>query len=399
MTERRELLMNVLSNLIAFIVFFNIFAFIFTFAIGYMPWPYLFSIVPFFFLFFLRRKVEKMWLFLLVHLALLVPPFLVLHDATLFGITMASSALVIVYSIYRKGKDEWAMQGTSAIWVIVVLAATSILFATYMPYTEGISIFLNLSSLTALASIVLFVHIDNMRFSLGLMGEHQRKSAEVSPVSNILISIFLAVIVILGALSILFPSQTTFVFLLRLAGDIVLFPFRLLSAFISWLIGDSDVVEIPTLNLPVFEQGEMMLEDGIPMDDAQQTWFMTLTNILSIVIVVAIVIGIVGTLFYKLYKAFGKGKTMDEEQSVMTTDAISKLKFALGDIKELLPRFKLGSKHPVRKAYIKKINGHIKQGVMVQSHHTPDIIADKIRPKEDIDELTQRYEEVRYGRL
>jgi len=340
-----------------------------------------------------------MWVFIVIHIALLIPSFLVFDNMSLFSLVMAFSASSVLYSVIRKGKGEWSMQGMSAVWVIGVLVVLSLMYANFLPHVEEkIDVFLNISSLAVLAVVILFMHIDNMRFSLGLMGEGQKGAVAASPVSNILISIFLAIIVIFGALSVLFPSTSVILALARFVREILLLPLRLLAALLQWLAdGDVEISEI----IPMIgaQEGDMPLEDGIPMDDAQHSWFMTLVNFLSIFIGVAIVVVIAAVLLYKLYKAFDKKDDIYKMQKYTQNDNVDRLKFMFGDFKELLPRFKLGTKHPVRRAYIKKINSHIKQGLRVRPHYTPEIIADQIRPKENIDELTQRYEEVRYGRL
>jgi len=398
--ERRRVLMDLLSNLVAFLVFFNIFAFVFALSNGYGAWIYLLLAVPFFFMMFLRAKIKKMRYFLAIHFVMLAAPFATLHNIWLFIPFMCFAAAVTIYSLHRKGKGEWAMQGTSAVWVIAVFAGLSLLYAAYFPEMESAAaILLNISSLISLAAVVLYMHMDNMWFGLRLVGEHHKKSENISSVSNVLITVFLIIIVIFGGLSVLFPSQAAIMVLGRLLIDIILLPFEILGFIFRSISGEPEFIG----DLP-FEQwfvpGEAM---EIDFDEELQTSPIhaiigAIVGFLAVLGLVAIAVAILATLFYRLYKALGK-KSETDKMSLMPEDAVSKLKFVLGDFKELLPRFRLGTKHPVRREYIKKINSHIKQGLKIQPHYTPEIIADKIRPKEDIDELTQRYEEVRYGKI
>ena len=92
-------------------------------------------------------------------------------------------------------------------------------------------------------------------------------------------------------------------------------------------------------------------------------------------------------------------KSRGGDESGGTGDETDKMKFSIGDLASFLPRFRFNAKHkhPIRRAYIKKVNGHIKQGVVITSSHTPEKIAMRIKEREDISELTEIYEAVRYG--
>jgi len=399
MTERRGLLMDFLSNLVAFIVLFNTFAIAYAMATGRAAWIYLLLAMPFALLAVLRAKVKSMGRFIGIHILFLVPPFLVISNIWLFVIIMITTLFAVIYSMYRKANDEWYMQGSTAVWVIAVLAGFSLFYAYFFPELAGISILLNMSSLVSLAAVVLFIHLDNRQFSLGLVGSStNKKAAEMSPVSNILIAVFLIIIVIFAALSVLFPSETAVMVLGRLVFSILLLPFR----FIAFILGNiaGDVIQPDELPLEQWFIGDGVLEEnGDYWEEAGNfaAIFSIITGVLIVIAWVALAVMLLVALIYGLYKAFNK-KDEDGKQSLMPNDTMSRLKFVLGDFKEFLPRFRLGAKHPVRRAYIKKVNSHIKQGLEVRPSYTPEVIAEKVRPKENIDDLTQRYEEVRYGR-
>jgi hypothetical protein len=401
MGKHRAFLMDALSNLVAFLVFFNLFAFAFAMSNAqpdeHTVWIYLLLAVPFAFMYFLREKVKKMRHFLVIHFAMLVLPFATLSNLWIFGLFMGFAVPTIIYSFYRKGKSEWNMQGRTAVWVIALFAALSLLYAAYFPEMEGKGALLNISSLVSLAAVVLYMHFDNMRFGLGLMGSHHKKSDNISAVSNMLITVFLIIIVIFGALSILFPSEAAAVILVRLLVDIILLPFQ----FIAWILQSIGGPVESFDELPIL--GDMFL--GSLIDEywgpeelaVRNRILMYIVGTFAVLVLVGAAVAVLAAIFYRIYRAFGREKEVGK-YSLIPEDGIGKLKFVLGDFKELLPRFKLSTKHPVRRVYIKKVNGHIKQGLEVRPHYTPEIIADKIRPKENIDELTQKYEEVRYGR-
>lgn len=400
MKKRRLLLMDLLSNLVAFIVLFNILSFALTLANGRLNLIYLLLAVPFAFMLFLRKKIKKMRLFLATHFFMLAIPFVVWHDMWAFGPLLGFVVAMILYSMRRKGEGEWNMQGSTAVWVIAFLVLLSMMYATYLPDIGGINALLNISSLISLASVVLYIYLDNMQFSLDLIGvSHQGNSAHTSSVSNVLFTVFLIMVVVFGALSLLFPSEAAALTIIHLLVGIIPLIFQFLALVFRGIAEEPVVVDNGVLDGMFMGMGEPLFE---PDELAETGPFLAIliaaVRFLAIFGLVAAFTIFVVMLIYKLYKAFSREKRPGK-QSLMPDDTINKLKFMLGDFKELLPRFKLSVKHPVRRAYIKKVNGHIKRGLEVRLHYTPEIIADKIRPKEDIDELTQRYEEVRYGKI
>ena len=401
--EKRRLIMDLLSNLVAFLVFFNIFAFVFVSINGRMPWAYLLLALPFFALVFVRSKIKKFRYFFVIHLALLVLAIVTQSGAWISGIPVIGFAIVSIgYSVHMKIKGEMSLQGSTAIWVIIVLAALSLLFANAHPDMESAPILINVSSLASLAALVLYMHLDNMRFSLKLLGEkdHRKQTAGASHLSNLLITIFLIIIVIFGALSVIFPSDAAALVLLRLAGNILLLPFQIILWVLGLILpqgeGGYELIMIPE----EFFYGYYGADPEIAEEEVA-LWIRVMGIIVAIlagIIVAAAVIGLIVLVINELYKAFSR-KNEEGKQSLMPDDVITKLKFVMGDFRDLLPRFRLAAKHPIRRAYIKKINSHVKRGFILHPHYTPEKIADKIRPTEDIDELTEKYEEVRYGRL
>jgi len=77
---------------------------------------------------------------------------------------------------------------------------------------------------------------------------------------------------------------------------------------------------------------------------------------------------------------------------------MTRLKGMFDGFASFLPKLRTLPRDPTRRAYYKKVHRHIKKGVPILESDTPDMIADKIRPAEDIDALTAEYEQVRYGR-
>ena len=102
-------------------------------------------------------------------------------------------------------------------------------------------------------------------------------------------------------------------------------------------------------------------------------------------------------LLYSLYMRFNKKGDKKNATNPADDTVVALPSNIFGDLKALMPRLKLRQRNAIRRAYAKKVNGHIKRGVKILAADTTVTIADKIRPQEDIDELTALYEAVRYG--
>jgi len=399
MGKRQLLLMGLLSNLVAFLVIFNISSFVVALGNSRLNLIYLLLAIPFAFMFFLRKNIKKMRYFLLIHFAMLIPPLATWHDMWIFIPLISFVIVMILYSIRRKSEGEWEMNGYTAAWVIAVLVVLSLLYAINLPDISEVGVLLNISSLISLAAIVLYMYLNNMQYNLDLIGtSHQGNSVQAASVSNVLVAAFLIILTIFAALSVLFPSEAVVLVILRLFLDVIPLVFQFIGFILRGVTAEPGAFGDITITGLTLAEALRIGPDQIPEPSLFLTIIHAISRFLIVFVLVAAAITFTITFFYKLYKAF-RMKERPERQSLMPDDTVNKLKFVLGDVKDLLPRFKINSKHPVRRAYIKKINSHIKQGFEVRQHYTPEVIADKIRPKEDIDELTRKYEEVRYGRL
>jgi len=58
----------------------------------------------------------------------------------------------------------------------------------------------------------------------------------------------------------------------------------------------------------------------------------------------------------------------------------------------------LSTNRQIRRAFKKKVNGHRRQGLFIKQDYTPERISDKIKPKENIESLTNLYCQARYGK-
>jgi len=397
--------MDVLANGTIFIVLFNILAltYIMGYTSDYVPWWFLLLAVPFAFLMFLRRHVRIMPLFLSIHVIFLVLPVIIFSTLYAIVAVTAFAAISVGYSIHARLKEELKLRG---VWIVLFMAALATVFFIVdglIRHVAGMNVLVIISSIVVLCAAVLYIHLENVDFSMRILSDRYKKPVgNVLSSNNRIITGFLIILSAFGILSVVFPAQTVFTALTRAAVFIITLPIALLVALTDFLGSNPD---------PIHEGTPLLMpEDGYGyggyMEEAEPDNFLEIMNAvydaLVWVVLVAVVIGAIAGVIYiviKLHKVFGKKHDDENKESLMPDDTIGKLKFALGDLAAFLPRRKPKVKHPVRRAYIKKVNRHIKQGTVVLSSHTTEVIADNIRPNEDIDQLTETYEEARYGKM
>lgn len=397
---KRQLLKDFLSNITAFVLIYNFFAFFHILTHEEMPWLHLLLIVPFFFLFFLRKKLWNLPLFLIIHISFVALPAVLLSGFEMISM-IGFSVICVIYSIVVRMKKEWVIQGSTAIWIMVYLAAIFIFLDVNNAVVPGASMFLTTSAAIVLVSAILFVQMENIEFSLAILqGEYKKPVNDVLRTNNTIIAVFLVIIAFFVIFSIFFPIGAVLPWLFRslwfVVRQIVLLIFAILTPIFSLFFS----------NITLIEEGvDVQPNEFVLLDEEYQEQGAFSQAIESIVVFVAsaivlmIILFVIVKIIIKLHKVFTEKDRNKERKTLMPEDTVGKIKFILNDLKLFLPRFGTKVKHPLRKAYIKKVNGHIKAGIQIIESYTPDKIADKIRPVENIDELTQKYEEARYGRF
>ncbi|MCL2565762.1 MAG: hypothetical protein FWE24_08145 [Defluviitaleaceae bacterium] len=397
---KRQLLKDLLSNMTAFILIYNFFAFFYIMTHGEVPWIHLLLIAPFFFLLFLRKKLWNLPLFLFLHILFIAIPIIFLSGLEMVSM-VSFSVICAVYSVVTRMKAEWPIQGSTAVWVIIYLAGIFMLLDVYDAVVPGVSVLLAVSAALILMLTILFVHMENIEFSLAILQvEYKQTTGNILHSNNTVITVFLVIIGFFVILSVFFPVNTAVPFLLSGLWAVVQ-QILLWIAFAIVTIFSFFLPDITFIEEGVEDVAEVVEEIPEIYYQEQSVFWQILGNILSFIVITILVLLILFaliTIIVKLYKAFAIKNRSEDKKSLMPEDTLGKLKFVLSDLKIFLPRFGTGIKHPLRKAYIKKVNGHIKAGIRILESYTPEMIADKIRPEENIDELTQRYEEVRYGR-
>jgi len=400
--DKRRILMELLSNLIIFIVFFNFFT---TFYAGIherMDWIYLLSIIPFFLMWVLRKLIKDIIIFIAIHIVFLVLPFFVFSGVEL-TVTMVLFAFVMVFhsiASMLKGEREirvfTAILAMLAVWISYGIAG---MFLEITDDVAGLSTFAGICAFIILLASVLYIQMENLEFNLKTFESNRRRQADKSvfTVNNILIAVFTGITAVAIIATLFLPGGRLFRAVFRIFGDFIALILRGIVWLFTMLFPGLEFLEPGQPHGPEMELDFDM--DYLEDDDHELNDPSIIGGIVGFLLVSGVIVGMVIAvimLFKLAYSSRDKSKLSKKRPD--TDDTVSKLKFSASDLAAFLPKFKIEGKHPVRKAYIKKVNSHIRKGMPIKPSDIPEEIADCIRPVENIDELTKEYNPVRYGR-
>jgi hypothetical protein len=402
----RETVKDILANTVVFLLFFCGLVSVHMVMFNELPWVYILLAVPFYILYLVRRLVFVKFTFFAIHGLCLALPLLFASTFIEMIPFYIVVVLIIVYSLRIRTKREWRPETGQISGLTLTFAAMFFLvflFSTiYNTSVEGTERFFFAVTLTAIASAILVTQMDNIDNRLRFLPGHLKESSRVVlSVNNKLISGFMIILVTVGMLALFSPNIWHFMrygvmmMLYALRALFILFtaPFHLILRDEPEVINEGLTDELlPDEEADTGPSSSLGYADG----DANHIILYTFTVILIILLVVLLIYAL-RNVIKALLKNFFNKTSGDEEESLMPDETLGKLKFLFGDIASFLPRFR-PSRHPIRRAYAKKVNRHIKKGVPITLSDTPDKIADKIRPTENIDGLTAQYERVRYGR-
>jgi len=387
----RALVKGLLVDLVVFLLFFTTFAFIYQSTYGDIPMLYLLLAIPFFLMSVMRLAITKdKILFFILHIVLVAAAPLLPFDYTLrlsFAAFMLASA---VYSIATKFKSSWSLNYKTAMFVLIFKLSVFALLNVFHNDGTTIFIFLNISTLLIFVIIITYIHIENLDFNL-LMHKslHRRHDDRVITANNKLAIIFAAILAGVGTISIFAPL-----------GTIISTVFARVYSVVAWglLIVFNGVLSVIAFFLPYIGEVTVTPIDGDPLAGDYSSWDEIVTGqrrIFEMVVALIII-----AFFIFLYKKFILGFIASKKhKSFISADTtVSKVKRISKGFVRLIPRLRGLIKHPLRRTYIRKVRSHIKHGVAIMPYDTPDKIANKIYHREDIGDLTDKYEEVRYGK-
>lgn len=218
--------------------------------------------------------------------------------------------------------------------------------------------------------------------------------------NNAILAVFLIPVVLFAIMSPWLPLDR----IAGLIGMVLIAVLRVVFRFVGWFMSlfESESAEVPPDEIPPEP------DSGPFMADTQETpaWLALIQAIINVLLQILIVALIAGALAYGAYRFYKKfvatrGKGGGEAIAGDTSEYIGP-KLAAKPIAEalnsLLRRLSPRSESErIRRLYFKKVRWHIRHGAEIQRADTAGQIAAKLRPAENIDELTAQYERARYS--
>ncbi|MCL2378439.1 MAG: DUF4129 domain-containing protein [Defluviitaleaceae bacterium] len=387
----RENIKALLVDLVVFLLLFSVFAYTYQSSVGDISALYFLLAVPFFLFSLLRFAITKSKaLFLLPHLAVVLAPFLLPFDAVSREFLAAFLLVSAMFSIIAKFREPWSLQFKTAFIGVVINLLAFFLLNLWDNGGTVIFAFLNFSTLIILLAVVIYVHIESLDFNL-LVSKHKQKrhAGSIINFNSKLILFFAAILTAGGAIVILTPATVV----IESALFLVLRGFSwVLSTIVLNIVGFLGFL-FPVINLNFAERREDELAGEI---DEYNGFIIQEETVVNIPIYIPIIIALC-FFIYRICRSRLNTGNISIRTFNSNFHSESNVKFAMGGIRRLFPRFRSLVKHPLRRAYIRKVRSHIKRGVPVKHYDTPDEIAKKIGRHENIDDLTAMYEKVRYG--
>ena len=384
--------MEILSNLIVFVLYLNFLSVVYSINAHRVAWAFSALVLPFYALYWLRRRVKRMPLLIVGHVVLVALPLLLLFigDAAHAFMAVAFMIVAALYSIIAAIKGERRFQLVQVMCVVVFIAVSHIAASTmayngnYQVY--GLDLFTRASILLVIAAGVVYVQMDNLHANMRIFGTSGEADSNVYKNNNKVVSGFSAALVIIVAAAMVFgPVMAMF---MRFLGRIA---YLVMQVRIFFIPSQPSAVEGLYGAATTQDAYAEVLYDGYDADALaiDSPWIFGASVLAAFAIMlIGIAIG----------RALARRRRRIEDSDIVDTDdEMAQMKFSARDLAMFLPKRRAGIRHPLRRAYIKKVRGHIKQGVKVKRSHTPEVIADIIREREDIDGLTVAYEAVRYG--
>jgi len=366
-------------------------------------------IVPFFIMYILRRKVGNVQMFVGLHwvLVLIVGFLFWQHDARWFVINFM--VLASLFSGFLKTREEIHLEKAYSTTFILFHIGLFLITAFARVNADGIQLQLVLSVVFGQCLSVIYTHMDNVDYSMNVLlrlddDQPSNYTQGIIASNNVLIGIFAAMVLVVGLIITLSAHLTRFI---GWTSDLVV---NLWRGFIERFTHTWDLVEEGGGWLHAEQQqaegygfapGEGLMamlyeEYGPPPEFDNYAFYEVWSRLMAFVGIMlgTIMLILIIWRFYKFFAARQKNPTDDDTlESVVALESN-----IMGDLLGLLPRFRPKIRNPIRRQYAKKVNRHIRAGIEITTQDTTDAIANKIRATENIDELTAKYEKIRYGR-
>lgn len=392
MLEQRDVGKTVIANLMFVIVLFNV-SWVVSLLNHETPSPVFFLLVVPYMLILLiriRYKGSRLKVLLCVFISLVAFLFYMPLDASVFTITFMSCALL--YNMRAWGNRDF--EPSPQLIVVYTLVHLLLVYSiNFVPYPETLQTRFVFSHILITVLFLMQLHMEGLDTRVISKLYKQRGDRELIRLvrlNNRAGFIFIAAVFTVSLLVVLIPSHIVplfFRWLLSLRPGYGYHP-----DVLRLLYFDDFTIEIAKMRYDA-------LVDVVGFGETANIIGRLLANIPIFVIITRVLFfGLVicaSILIIKHIVRFAARKTKFKIDTDITVESSGGS--LLDDIKVLIPGFH-GKLHPIRKAYAKVVSKHISNGVPILKQDPTNIIAKKIHPKENIEELTAEYEIIRYGR-
>ncbi|MDR2166761.1 MAG: hypothetical protein LBE35_02785 [Clostridiales bacterium] len=400
--QSRRLIKEILANFVAFIYIYALFSLMYIWVMGEVPLRHLWVIAPFYLLTLVRKKVTNFYMFYTIHAAYVALPLILLWGGNYIVPFTTLSLGFVSYSFAKRMGNEAEISSKSATILVAVLTFILIGLRAFNMEAPGTTAFFAALALFGISATIFQIQMYRMDLQMAMLeGRLKHAPKRLFTANYIAMGVFLFIVLGIGMLAVFVPEGVIIMGLLgalRAVVEIIMYPIGLLGAALEILFSSTPPVELAPLiytEYAYYAQPELFYGPLHETDEYIEQ-LNRLLNVISIIIAIIVFAGIVYAT-YLLYKAMRRRFARRKDANRPDLD-VEKLEMNLGGIKSLFARKDKRLRHPVRRAYRKKVNKHIKQGKIILHHHHHENIADIIRIEENIDELTGQYEAVRYGR-
>jgi len=395
----RATIKNFMANIVAFLMIFTILSGVYFIALREVNFIWLLLVIPFLLMQFIRARAINVYAFSILHVVLAAVATLAVANSETLWFVVAFMVMAVVYSFIVRIIGERSLDTGSGVLMMILHVILFILVGLTNASPDIIRQQLIATCLVALGMVIIYIHMDNVDAKLKIlnyMDKRTYRADKILSTNNSLIVVFIAIVGVVGLIATAFPL-----------GRIIANGFRAMTSPTPRrqrgraIPGDDHELPVATEDIPptgdaydYYEPGYAPYEEIMPYDNGEHV-FVLLSNIVFFIILLIILVGVIYA-FYQFIMHFTRRRKIEQSKADDDDETVTLDRNIVDDLKDLLPKFNRYSKNAIRRAYAKKINWHIRRGTNVQRSDTTDIIANKIRATENIDELTAQYEKVRY---
>jgi len=401
MTDYRATVKHLLANFVVFLMLANVAWTVFFVVYGEVEHYFWALLLPFALFYCIRRWVQNVWSFVLLHVLISAGAVIFLADEHMWPFVLGFVIVGGIWSFVARAKNRKGIERFSP---VVLLHITLFLALDIFAANAGnAQILIVLNFIMATGFYILHTHMDNVDYRVRVLQTVEHYDQPVRRVlafNNKMIALYTAGLVAFGFIGVIFPIGRA---VTQLIGWI-LWPIRrqfgrVPNAVSLWLLSPEQPIPPPFEGLPVeeyisdYDYGvvEHLYRPELSLDDIE-----TIMSFFVVIMWFGVVV-ITTILLYVFYTEFVRKRWRKKAATHENDEAIALEGSILGDLRSFFFRKKGLPRNAIRRAYAKKVNRHIKDGVNINASDTTEIIAEKIRPREDIDELTALYDGVRYG--